>query len=71
MRRGCWRWRRLTLTRPEDEDRAKYLPTLEEIERMKAEALGNRLLSYSDNNPENYVVDQRQIYKTPDKWRET
>ena len=54
--------RTVTAAVPDNEVRCKYLPTLEEIERMKAEALGNRLLSYSDYNPEYYVVDQRQIY---------
>ena len=59
----------------EDEDRCKYLPTLEEIERMKAEikaeGLEKKRLSYSDNNPELNIVYQRPIYRSPDCIRET
>ena len=59
----------------EDEDRAKYLPTLAEIERMKAEikaeGLKRKRLSYSDNNPELNIVYQRSIYVSPDCIRES
>jgi len=59
---------------PDDEERAKYLPTLAEIERMKAEikaeGLQKKRLSYSENNPENHIVYAPKVYRTPDTWGE-
>jgi len=59
----------------EKEDRAKYLPTPEELEALKAEikaeGLERKRLSYSDNNPELNIVYQRPIYVSPDCIRET
>ena len=59
---------------PDDEERAKYLPTLAEIERMKAEikseGLEKKRLSYSENNPELNIVYAPKVYRTPDTWGE-